>query len=220
MNFGVFMSLIQGVITENFILVGADKRGIRCTGEISENCNKLIKYNDDIIFGCTGGILDNFKLFDGFCGYSDQTGLVHLDKQYDISYNNFVQQISSKFDLMYSEIQNDIKSYDIGSLIAGFNGKEFEITTFGIGSEDNEMDGIYHIHRSPSFPYKVINFGKIEHMNKIDEMLSYQYQVYGDLNIRQCKNIMLTVFNQAAKTDNTINNKLVFAKIRKKDVVK
>ena len=31
---------------------------------------------------------------------------------------------------------------------------------------------------------------------------------------------MLTVFNQAAKTDNTINNKLVFAKIRKKDVVK
>ena len=88
------MSLVQAVITEKFILVGADSRGIHSDGKISETCNKLLKLNKNVIFGCTGGILDNFKLFDGYCYYSDELGLCYSEREFNITYNEFVESIS------------------------------------------------------------------------------------------------------------------------------
>lgn len=58
------MSLVQAVITKKYLLLGADQRAIK-KDIIKENCNKIIKINDEIMFGCTGGVIDNSILFEG-----------------------------------------------------------------------------------------------------------------------------------------------------------
>lgn len=215
------MSLVQAVITKDFILVGADKRGIQPDGSILENCNKIIKLNSGIIFGCTGGILDNFKLFSGYCYYSEELGLVNSEDIYDVSYNNFVDIISNRFQEMYKEHidENNPRHYDIGSMICGFNGNEFEVTTFNIGGVNGAVDGIYKVTKSPDFPYKGVNAGKIIHRDVLHKMVGEFYFKYGELTIRQYKNIMLDVFEEGARIDETINDIVCFEKIRRKDVV-
>lgn len=216
------MSLVQVIITENYVLVGADKRGIMDqTNEIYENCNKLIKLNKEIIFACTGGVLDNFKLFDGFCYYSDGCGLINSNKIFNISYNNFVNIIKEKFEIMCNEHndKNNHISYDIGSVICGYNGKEFETTTFSLGSKYGIPNGIIKTCKSNNFPYKGVSVGKIEHLHMLEEFVQKIYFKYGKVTLRQYKNILYEIFEEGAKIDETINNIVCFESIRKKDVI-
>lgn len=91
------MSLVQTVITENFILVGSETRGIKADGSFIETVNKVIKVNNTIIFGCTGGVIDNYTLFDDFCDYSDENGIIPLKEEVKITYEDFVEFISKRF---------------------------------------------------------------------------------------------------------------------------
>ncbi len=215
------MSLVQAIITENFILVGSDSRGIHPDGHIAETCNKLIKLNKNIIFGCTEGILDNFKLFNGYCYYSDELGLYNSEKKFDITYNDFVNIISNKFDIMLDEQYNKQLNcrYEICSMICGYNGKEFEATTFVLGSKYGIPDGIIKVCKAKNFPYKGINAGKIEHLHTFEKLVAETYIKYHDITLRQYKNILYEVFEYGAKIDDTINNNLCFESIRKKDVI-
>lgn len=211
------MSLVQIIISKNFVLASADKRGNHPNGSKTDNCNKLIKVNNEIIFACTGGILDNFKLFDGYCYYSDSFGLINSDKTFDISYNDFVEEISRRFELMLQE-HTDITNktqYDIGSVVCGYNGKEFEVTIFSIGGMDASQNGIHKVTKLLNFPYKGVSIGLPEHLNKLHELVEHDYFKYGELNIRKYKNIILNVFEQGAKFDDTINNIVCFEKIYK-----
>jgi len=215
------MSLVQAVITEKFILVGADNRGIHPDGKISETCNKLLKLNKNVIFGCTGGILDNFKLFDGYCYYSDELGLCNSNKEFDITYNDFVDSISNKFNIMLKEQhdKNYAHKYEICSIICGYNGEEFEATTFSLGAKHNYPDGIIKVTKAIDFPYKGINAGETIHMKNLHNLVYKYYIKYGNITILQYKNIMHEVFENGEKFDSTINSNIHFENIKKKDVV-
>lgn len=216
------MSLVQTIITENFVLVGADKRGIEESGnEMHENCNKLIKLNNQIIFGCTGGLLDNYKLFEEFCNYDDELGLIKSKSNFDLTYNDFIQIVESKFEdmlILHNRKGNNI-TYDINSVVSGYNGHEFEATCFTIGSEFGIPDGIVKVQKANNFPYKGVNAGRIEHMHNLHNLVQDTYFTTGKLTIRQCKNILYDVFEQGSKFDETINNKVCFEYIKKKDVI-
>ncbi len=215
------MSLVQAIISKDFILVGADKRGNYSDGSKLDNCNKIIKLNNGIIFACTGGILDNFKLFDGYCDHSDLLGLINSENEFNISYNDFVIEIANRFHKMYQkhiDSTNDIQ-YDIGSIICGHNGKEFEVTVFSLGGKDESQNGIHKATKPVNFPYKGVSIGEPQHLNMLETLVEQTFFKYGELTIRLYKNIMLDVFEQGAKTDSTINNIVCFEKIRRKDVI-
>ncbi len=215
------MSLVQAIITKDFILVGADKRGIHPRRGILNNCNKLIKLNNGIIFGCTGGVFDNFKLFDGYCYYSEELGFVNSEDTFDISYNDFVDVLSNRFSVLYQEHINEKtpKHYDIGSIVCGFNGSQFEVTTFNLGGVSGVIDGIDKVTKAHDFPYKGISSGKPIHIKLLQELIEQGFIKNGNLTIRQYKNIMLEVFEKGSKIDKTINNVVCFEKIKIKDVI-
>lgn len=192
------------------------------TKEIYENCNKLIKLNKEIIFGCTGGILDNFRLFEGFCDYSEQVGLIPSDNSFNLSYNEFVKVIATRFENMYKEHidTNNTIRYDIKSLVGGFNGQEFEVTVFNLDSKFDFEDTIVKVHKSENFPYKGVTAGETIHSENLHMGVYKTYREYGEnITILQYKNIMKDVFDQGAKIDKTINNDICFEKIKRKDVI-
>ena len=59
------MSLVQVVLTDEFVLVGAEMRAVS-DNVIIDNANKLVKINENIIVGCTGNVNDNLELFSDF----------------------------------------------------------------------------------------------------------------------------------------------------------
>lgn len=217
------MSLIQVVITDNFILAGADTRSVRCDNNavISEKINKLIKLNKGIIFGCTGGVLDNYELFYEFCSYDSVVGYSNLPYEFSLSYNEFVEIISKRFEIMKCE-HNDEKAdkkYDIGAVIAGHNGTQFEATCFNLGGRHGQPDGIVKVKKAIDFPYKGVNLGEKMHMDELHELVDIQYHKYGNLTIRQYMNIMHEVFDKGIIFNTGINNNIHFEKIRKKDIL-
>lgn len=55
------MSLVQFVLTHDFILVGGDTRGTDVNQNIvSETHNKVMKINPNIIIGCSGIVQDAY----------------------------------------------------------------------------------------------------------------------------------------------------------------
>lgn len=211
------MSLVQAILTDNFVLVGADKRGIQ--GKyINENCNKLIQLNKQIIFGCTGGVLDNSKLFEGYCSFSEEYGLINIGEDFEgITYNEFVNIITVKYNKM-KEVQENISNkivYDICSLVCGYNGTQFEITSFVLNDNINEVNGITKIVKADSFPYKAASAGMIEHRDLLHKLVYLKRPN----NILQYKNILYEVFERGSIIDDTINSDVCFAKIKKKDVL-
>lgn len=217
------MSLVQAVVTEKFIIVAGETRGIKPDRKIIDNCNKLVKLNNQIIFGCTGGLKDNYELFEGFCSYSNEKGLTKLNDDIFISYKEFIYIITKKFSelkIIHDDKTNP-KSYEIMSIVCGYNGNKFEGTTFSLSHNDNQPDGIFVSKRKWDFPYKCINAGKIEHKDEF-EKLANQYHdtgLYDFTTIRQYKNILTEVFERGAVIDSGINNNVVFERIRLKDVI-
>lgn len=214
------MSLIQAVITNDFILLGADKRGIKPNGEIMENCNKLIKLNNNIIFGCTGGVMDNFKLFNGFCCYSEEFGFYNTEQTFTLSYNNFIEIISENFQSLYYEYMTSQtkKQYDICSAVCGFNGEKFEVTIFTLGSQYDVPIGITKVHKPDDFPHRGVILGDKTHTNNFDKYFYESYKRFGNLTILHYKNIMKNVCETGSKTDNTINANICFEKIKRKEI--
>lgn len=210
------MSLVICTITDNFALMGAEKRGI-LGDKIYENSNKIIKVNKNIIFGCTGGILDNQLLFEDFCEYIDGQGLVKKDCEYNISYNDFINQISGRFHKLQN-IHNDYtkpRKFNIQSIVCGFNGECFEIVCFNLTEDSPESQGIFKATKSTDFPYKGAVAGKIEHLNTLHQLVYLQRPN----TVLQYKNIMKDVFEKGVTFDDTINTNYCFEKIRLKDVI-
>lgn len=214
------MSLVQTVITENFILVGSETRGIKADGSFIETVNKVIKVNNTIIFGCTGGVIDNYTLFDDFCDYSDENGLIPLKEEVKITYEDFVEFISKRFLAMYEKKHNNKNSvpYEIMSMICGYNGKEFEVVLLNIN--ENIDNCIMKIHKPLNFPYKGISAGEAFHLiNLSDFIQDIYFNKNGNMTLLHYKNAMKYTFEIGAEKDDGINDNLQFQVIRKKDVV-
>lgn len=214
------MSLVQAVIAENFVLVGAETRGVNYDGTFIETVNKLIKVNNNIILGCTGGIMDNYTLFSDFCDYTDIHGLIPLQEEIKINYNEFVDIISKRFLVMYERkhnVQNAIP-YEIMSIICGYNGSEFEAVLFNIDANINNC--IMKIHKPLNFPYKGINAGNAFHLSNLSDFIEDVYfKQNGNMTLLHYKNAMRYTFEIGSKQDDRINNNLQFQVIRKRDVV-
>lgn len=214
------MSLVQTVITENFILVGAETRAIKPDGSFLDTVNKMIKVNNTIIFGCTGGLIDNYKLFHDFCDYSNENGLIPLQEKINITYKEFVEVISERFLDMYEkkhQAQNSIP-YEIMSIICGYNGNEFEAVLFNIDADPN--DCIIKTHKPLNFPYKGVNAGNAFHLSNLsDNIQDIYFSKNGNMTLLHYKNAMRNAFEIGSKQDNGINSNLQFHVIRKKDVV-
>lgn len=217
------MSLVQCVLTPKFIIAASETRATKPDGNVIDNFNKLIKLNDQIIFGCTGNTIDNYNLFYGFCDYSDESGLVKLDKEINISYNDFVTLIMKNFKKMekiHNDVSNNIK-YEIMSIVCGYNGNEFEATLFSLTSIPGENSGIVIGKCSNNMPYRCINAGKYIHLNEFEKTAKMYYHKmnYDFTTIRQFKNILTNVFKNGVTIDKSINDNIIFERIRLKDVI-
>lgn len=212
------MSLVQAIITNKFVIMSADTRGNGDNDYKIEGFNKMVRVNRQIVFGCTGGIKDNYLLFDGFCKYSDKNGLTPNEEECDISYNEFVAIITKRFRRMYElkhRKENPIP-YEIMSVVAGFNGNTFEATTFNIDSSNGIDKAVQPI----NFPYKGVSAGKIEHLKKLEFLVEENYKKYGRISLGDYKNVLREVYKSGAEFDDTINNDIQLEVIKLKDVIK
>lgn len=212
------MSIIQAVITDNFCLMSGDSRATYIKDNTYiEGFNKIIKLNNQILFGVTGDPMSSFKLFNEYCFYDCKKGFVNSDKILNISYLDFIKIITSRFYEMKNEYMKGIEKYDVGDIICGYNGKEFEITTFCLGSKMGFPDGIRVARKADNFPYKCAMVGLPEHINKFQILTNELHERYLEENfsIRQFKNIMQEVVDEGSKFDYTIDNKLNFETIKK-----
>lgn len=211
------MSIIQAVITDSICVLSCDNRTTNIkTNEHSSGFNKIIKLNSNIMFGVTGNPINSFKLFDGYCFYNKVNGFSNLDNTFDISYEDFVNIILNRYNEMYKEHIVNKKQYDIGDIICGFNGSEFEIITLSLGLTLGFPDGVMTVHKAKDFPYKAAIAGLTKHKDNFEILAQKHYfENKKQLTIRQWKNIMQEVVDDGSKFDNTIDNNLNFETIRK-----
>lgn len=216
--------MVQAILTDRFVLAAAETRAVKPDGSIIDDVNKLIKVNNEVIFGCTGGIEDNYKLFYGFCNYSKQSGLIKMGQPVNISYIDFVEIIINRFNEMkriHDDPNNAIK-FEIMSVVCGYNGSEFEAILFCLTSNNYIANGITTIHKSSNFPFKCITAGRIEHKEEFDRVANYYHEntTCDFSTILQYKNILKEVFSNEAKIDSEINSNIKFETIKLKDVMK
>lgn len=211
------MSIIQAVITDSICVISGDSRMTNIkTNEHFGGFNKIIKLNKNIMFGVTGDPFDSSELFHGYCYYDMANGFLNSDNMFDISYDDFVNIILNRYNEMYKKHMTNKKQYDIGDIICGFNGSEFEIITISLGSTIGLPDGVMTVHKAKDFPYKAAIAGLEKHKDNFETLAQKQYfKNKEQLTIRQWKNIMQEVVDDGSKFDNTIDNNLNFETIRK-----
>ena len=215
-NGGLRMSLVQAIVANDFILMGAETRGIKPDGSHIEGFHKMVRVNKQIIFGCTGGVDDNLKLFNGFCKYSETDGFLPLDESLDISYNEFISVISQRLDVMYQmkHRENNPIPFEIMSIVCGYNGNTFEASVLNVDSK-----GIIKVFPPKNDPYRGISAGKGIHMHMLDELGRRMYMLNGKVTLNNCKEILKVVFTKGAEIDCNINDDLHIELITKDDVM-
>lgn len=216
----VKMSLVQTIITDDFVLMASETRGIFTDGKYATGVNKVIKLNDQIIFGCTGGSHDNYQLFNGFCSYSPDEGLLPIHTECNLTYSDFVEIITERFNKMYIAKHRSTNKipYEIMSVICGYNKDHFEATMFNIDGK-KKSDSVCKVLKAPNFPYKGINAGNMIHLSTLHELVEKTFFSYGHITLIQYKSILKEVFRKGAKVDNNINDDVYFEVIKKKDVM-
>ena len=200
------MGLIQGIITDNFILVGADK--------------DIFRLNKQMIVGYSGDISDNYELLKDYCQREDDA-LVADSIFPEISYTTLLPLLEERFLSMkqtHEDLQTD-KTYKISTILCGHNGSRFEITIFTLGMEDKAPNGIIKASRTSKLPYQAVTLGDPFYSQKLHTMVHAFYHTYPELNLLRYKQILEQVFIEAAKKDASIAGTLHFEKIKKRDVL-
>lgn len=215
------MSLVQFVLTHNFILVGGDTRGTDINQNVvSETHNKVMKINPNIIIACSGIAQDSHLFLSDYCTFSREYGL-HLKDGIALKYQDIISALNKRFDEMY-QIHFDIKNkilYNFTVIVCGFDGKEFIAMQYSISDNlDDKNNGRHPIYINPETGLRCFVIGSLQldlhNKNYNDELRKNQPET-----ILQYKNVMKTVLDKGIKFDNTINNLCVFEKIKRKDVI-
>jgi len=215
------MSLVQFTLTHNYILVGGDTRASDANANvISENYNKVIKIGTGIIIGCSGNAYDAYLLLSDYCDYSQEYGIT-CKKDINSSYLDIIDVLNSKFaEMSHIHIKNKNDRYfDFTIVVCGFNGKEFEATQYCLSNDLTEKNlGItsIKINKKSGVTCFLIGSDKIRYHNQ--NRFRELEKIHPD-TILQHKNIMQNVFDKGIAFDKTINNKCVYEKVRRKDVL-
>lgn len=213
------MSLVQAIVTEDFALVCGDTRSVNLDGSSRKDTyNKVIRLNKNIIFGVTGDVKDNFKLFDGFCYLHSIYGFVNSEQNFeDLSYNEFINVISNRFTLMSDEHnsnENNVR-YNIKSMIAGYNGKCFEVTCFLLVNDNTVSPCVRKLRKKSQNPCDIATLGYTIHDDNLKDFIIEE----NPKTIRQYKNVLQSTFDIGMKNDKSINNICHFETIRKCDIL-
>ena len=214
------MSLVQLVITDDFILMGGEKRVIDKDNNIlAENVNKVVKLNNDIIIGFTGKLRDCYDFIKDYCDFSLENGF--YKKSFSLNYNELIANLCKKYQQM-CKIHNDKnieKEFEISIIVAGYDGENLVNHSFNLHPfyMHFEKDGVFREYKSNTQPcLQIVNGGNGTNVHFSN--LNTQIKQLNPKTILQYKNIMKTVFDYGAKVDITINNNYNFEKIRKVDV--
>ena len=206
------MSLVQFVLSNNFILVCGDNKA-------SESCNKVIKINKNIIIGCSGNLRDCHELISKYCDLSIANGISVKSEKCNLSYHEFISQILKQYEFMEKIYNNNCisKKYEFTDVICGFDGREFVANVFALHLDPNQNQRASLIEKpkrslhlcfclgEPGQPHYKNLLSKIDN-RKPTEIIEFQ-------------NIMRDVLNEGIKTDRSINNICHFESIQLKDVI-
>ena len=216
---GIDMSLVQLIITDKFILIGGDKRVVdKDYNILTENANKVVRLNKFTIVGFTGRLRDCYDFFKDYCDFSPEIGL--SCKPNNCSYNEIITDLCKKYQLM-CQIHNNktmTEKFDIGIVVAGYDGSRFLNYSFNLHPYRTEWDGVIREKKATNKSCLSIVLGG----DKTDihyENLQSQINQLNPTTILQYKNIMKDVFDKGAVIDKTINNNYSFEKIRVSDVI-
>lgn len=206
------MSLIQGIITQDFILVGYNM-----TDSLP---NPVFKPNRQIIIGCDGNFSDTAKLLEGYCSFNEKSGFHALEEEISFSYMDFISIIEERFAAMQNEHEdlNSDTKYNISTIICGHNGKEFEISIFTLGRESLAPNGVIKAKKVSTLPYQGITLGDPLHSKNLHTLVHTYYHTYKDMTLLKYKHLLQDVFEAGMVSDHSIQGYIAYEKIRKNDL--
>lgn len=214
------MSLVQFVLSNNFILVCGDNKAIDEEHNFSsESCNKVIKINKNIIIGCSGNLRDCHELLSKHCDLSITNGISVKSDKCSLSYHEFISGILRQYEFMEKiHINNFIsKKYNFTDVICGFNGREFVANVFSLHLDQSQNQKALLIEipkRSPYICFCLGEPGQPHYKNLLSKI-----ENRNPTEIIEFQNIMKDVLNEGLKTDRSINNICHFETIQLKDVI-
>jgi hypothetical protein len=219
------MSLVQCIITNDFAIMAADTRATKPNGEIVSGYNKMVKINNSIILGCTGGVFDNYLLFEQLCEYNKEKGLLKTNTDFsNLTYKDLMVVISKRLKNLNELIIAGQKMLEIQCAICGYDEGVFKIASVCANNPIKEMNGIHEGTKNSFDPFLGTSAGDPRHLQLLNNKLAQKYiemEKSKDytLTVRQIKNMLLDIYDTGEKFDNTINNDVKFEVIRKKDVM-
>ena len=200
------MSLVQVVILEEYIVVFSDTRGTHSDGRIVKDFKKVIRLNDKMAYGMTGGSLDCYKLIDGLCSFHQTQGVSSSKLTDNVNYENLLKFMTAQYCKLKQNSLLTNHNYDICSVLCGQNQDKLQITLFALGNE-YIPDGIYNFFKGEK-PYYLISLGMREHGEMFDKLAGEILLDKIFLGVGDCHLIAKQVFNAGVLIDNSIDNNL------------
>ena len=202
------MSLVQAIITKNFILVCGEQKAIMTDGTIRNDYIKIQKLSDTVIIGMTGNIEDNRTLFSEYVN-------LHLKKFDDVqpSYQEVINKTTESFLYITNDADKCGIEFDVISIVCGWDGSQFTGKCFFHGG-DQSKKGIFDIVPTEKEPYNFVTCGEDRHHDALIKYINMQ----SSHTILNFKNCFKDVLKEGIKFDETINDKYSFETIRKGDI--
>lgn len=193
------MSLVQAIISNSFILMCADKRITFNSGEISDDFIKIFKLNNNILIGITGNTEDNQKLFRDYIKVNVEKMQLEICNN-NISYDEFNSIISKRFEKL-----NKIATFNVYSMICGWNGVQFVGKTFYTST------GMTDVIPKDKNDVKIISSGDSRHFENFMRIKDHY-----DFSILGMKNTFKDVLSIGTKFDKSISNNYIFEQLKNK----
>lgn len=205
------MSLVIGLATKDFIIAASEKICIDDNGnKKSDNFNKLVKVNSNVIIGCTGRVSDNNYIFDGLISNVENRGFVPSNNynERNKSYAQICYDVDVKFNSLSEISKKENIKCNIFSMICGYNNG---VPLIHILSNNllTDFQGIADLSISDQIGYCSFVGGN----NRHDLFLKQLLHERNPKNIGEYRSILKKVFDVGITFDNKINNNVVFKEI-------
>ena len=183
-DWGNGMSLVQGFIYKDFILVAGDQKAILTNGQILENFVKVRKINPTTIIGMTGTIEANYKLFSQYINADLSLKYERCPQGYNEIHNTVLDSFTKNIDYL--------KETGIHSFICGWDEHKMTGTAFFTKDDNPDMESINDL--TPLYPEHVrfISCGLDQHRINAEKIASNM----NPCNILQFKTFFKKVISQ------------------------
>lgn len=198
------MSVVMGFVTQEFIVMCADKRVCRNGNIHSEDFRKVYYLNHNIIFGFAGSVLGNYTILshylEDFNIYSDDCFRVDFNKTKDISFEDACDTISRNFERFIEKHRDKEKIPDVSIMIAGFTETGSILRTFYV--RDNKPMTDTNIGEKNALCHNI--FGTKQQENILLEILDN----LSEISINNIQKAFHEVIDMDSKANETINSKM------------